>query len=66
MKLIFLLGMALFCLPSVAQQNFSPEKLWELNRLSGGDLSPDKMNILYSLSSYDIAAKETPIYMCTI
>ncbi|MEJ6492864.1 MAG: S9 family peptidase [Flavobacteriales bacterium] len=58
MKLIFLLGMALFCLPSVAQQNFSPEKLWELNRLGGGDLSPDKNNILYSLSSYDVLANK--------
>ena len=56
MKLIILLGMAFVCLPFISQENFSPEKLWELNRLGGGDLSPDKKNILFSLSSYDVAA----------
>lgn len=38
----------------MAQNTFSPEKLWELNRLGGGDLSPNGKYILYTLTSYQL------------
>ncbi len=65
MKFTLLLGIALLCLPVQAQEIFSPEKLWQLNRLGGGDLSPDKENILYSLSSYDVESNKgnTDLYV---
>jgi dipeptidyl aminopeptidase/acylaminoacyl peptidase len=55
----------MLCLPFLAQETFSPEKLWELNRLGGGDLSPDKKNILYTLSKYDIPSNKgnTDLYV---
>jgi dipeptidyl aminopeptidase/acylaminoacyl peptidase len=52
MKILILLGIGLFSLPILAQELFSPEKLWELNRISGGIISPDKKSILYSSTSY--------------
>lgn len=65
MKFILFLGISLLCLPFQAQETFSPEKLWELNRLGGGDLSPDKKNILYTLSNYDIPSNKgnTDLYV---
>ena len=65
MKLFILLGMALISIPSIAQSYFNAEKLWQLNRLSGGDLSPDKKNILYSLTNYDMASNRgnTDLYV---
>lgn len=65
MKFLLLLGLGMTCLPYQAQENFSPEKLWELNRLGGGDLSPDKKNILYSLTNYDVESNKgnTDLYL---
>ena len=48
-----------------AQEIFSPEKLWQLNRLGGGELSTDKENILYTVASYNMEANKgnTDIYI---
>ncbi|MFA7274311.1 MAG: S9 family peptidase [Crocinitomicaceae bacterium] len=54
MKILILLGIGLFCQFSFAQTNFTPEKLWELNRIGGGDVSPDHKNILYTSTSYNM------------
>ncbi len=65
MKFILLLGLGLFSLTLSAQEIFSPEKLWQLNRLGGGELSPDKENILYTLTSYNMEDNKgnTDIYI---
>src|SRR5690554_462925 len=36
------------------KQTFTPEKLWELKRISGGSVSPDGENVLYTSSVYDM------------
>ena len=33
---------------------FTEEKLWALNRLSGGEVSPDEKHVLYNVTSYDV------------
>lgn len=38
----------------LGQGVMTPEKLWELNRLSGGTLSPSEQLLLYSSKSFDI------------
>lgn len=65
MKILILLGIGLFCTTLSAQELFTPEKLWQLNRLGGGDLSPDKKNILYTLTRYDMSANKgnTDLYV---
>lgn len=55
MKIIFFLGIGLFSFPLLSQEIFSPEKLWQLNRIGGGELSPNKKNILYSSTSYNMS-----------
>ncbi|PWH85499.1 S9 family peptidase [Brumimicrobium oceani] len=49
-------GLLLLVAPFVfgQQQNFTPEKLWELKRLSGGNVSPDKSNVLFKSSVYEM------------
>tara|TARA_R110000737_G_scaffold233265_1_gene246551 strand:+ start:15198 stop:17216 length:2019 start_codon:yes stop_codon:yes gene_type:complete len=65
MKILFLLGIGLFSLPILAQNIFSPEKLWELNRIGGGEVSPNKKFVLYSSTSYDMAGNKgnTDLYL---
>lgn len=65
MKILFLLGIGLFSLPILAQEIFSPEKLWELNRIGGGLVSPNKKNVLYSSTSYKMAENKgnTDLYL---
>lgn len=55
MRNLLLIGICLFGLPSFAQEIFTPEKLWELNRIDGGTLSPDKKNLLYSSTSFKMS-----------
>lgn len=50
-KLLFIL----FLIPTVGiAQEFTPELLWKLGRLSGGTLSPDGKYILYGVSTYSV------------
>jgi dipeptidyl aminopeptidase/acylaminoacyl peptidase len=68
MKIFFLLGFVFISLSSFAQEIFTPEKLWELNRISGGLVSPDKKYILYSSSSYNMKENKgnTDLYLFDI
>lgn len=36
------------------KQSFTPEKLWDLKRISGGSVSPDNASVLYTSSVYDM------------
>jgi len=52
----FTSGLLLLVAPFIygQSQSFTPEKLWDLKRISGGDVSPDQSRVLYSSSVYDI------------
>jgi len=50
-KLLFLL----FLIPTTLfSQEFTPELLWKMGRVSGGTLSPDGKNILYGVTYYNM------------
>ena len=40
-----------------AQQPLTPEKLWELHRVSGIGLTPDKKQVLLSVTTPNVAEK---------
>lgn len=65
MKFTLFLGIFAFCLSAHAQNVFSPEKLWALNRLGGGDLSPDQKSLVYTLTQYNTQENKgnTDIYV---
>jgi dipeptidyl aminopeptidase/acylaminoacyl peptidase len=65
MKILLLLGIGLFSLPFLAQEIFSPEKLWKLNRIAGGELSPNNKSVLYSSTSYKMSENKgnTDLYL---
>ena len=52
----FTIGLMLLVTPFVfgQKQSFTPEKLWELKRISGGSVSSDNANVLYRSSVYDV------------
>lgn len=52
----FTSGLLLLVAPLVYGQtpSFTPEKLWDLKRISGGSVSPDHSSVLYRSSVYDI------------
>jgi dipeptidyl aminopeptidase/acylaminoacyl peptidase len=68
MKFLFVLGMLFFGLPLLAQEIFTPEKLWQLNRIGGGEVSPNKKNILYTSTSYEMDENKgnTDLYLFDI
>lgn len=45
-------------LAATAQDKLSPEKLWQLGRVSEEQVSPDGKNIVYGVSYYDLAANK--------
>ncbi|MBU2020571.1 MAG: S9 family peptidase [Bacteroidetes bacterium] len=49
---------------SIAQDHLTPELLWKLGRLNGGDLSPDGQTVLYTVSYYnmEVNSGNTDIY----
>lgn len=52
----FLIGCAisLIAIHSFSQNSLTPEILWKLGRVNGGDVSPDGKKALYSVTRYDI------------
>jgi dipeptidyl aminopeptidase/acylaminoacyl peptidase len=48
-----LLILAGFCV--FAQQTMTPEKLWQLNRISDQQVSPDGKMVLYGVTSYELS-----------
>ena len=50
------LGLLVMTAPLVTaqKQQFTPEKMWELKQLSGEMLSPDKKQIIYKSTVYDV------------
>jgi dipeptidyl aminopeptidase/acylaminoacyl peptidase len=44
------------CFTSLAQQTLTPELLWKLRRLSGGQVSPDGKQILFEVRTFDVPA----------
>lgn len=56
MKNLGLLVLSMFVLSAVsAQELLTPEKLWELKRVSGGTVSPDGNYLLYTVKEYDVS-----------
>ena len=54
-KYIFTLSLIVFNTLVISQeQAFTPETLWELGRLSGGEVSPDESKVLYKVTHYDV------------
>ena len=41
-----------------AQENLTPEKLWQIQRVSALGISKDKQHIIYSVSTPDVAANK--------
>ncbi|MEE9393867.1 MAG: hypothetical protein V3W41_15305, partial [Planctomycetota bacterium] len=39
---------------AAAQERMSPELLWKLARIGGGQLAPDGTSLLYSVRRYDL------------
>jgi len=60
--------MLFYGLPLLAQEIFTPEKLWQLNRIGGGEVSPNKKNILYTSTSYEMNENKgnTDLYLFDI
>lgn len=52
--LISILVLAGFSNYSFAQEVLSPELLWKLGRVGEVDVSPDKSNVLYGVTTYDV------------
>lgn len=44
---------------AIAQQPLTPEKLWELGRLSAETLTPDGKHVIYGVSQYDQKANKS-------
>lgn len=53
---------------STAQTALTPEKLWDMTRVSGAQISQDGKYMLYSLTTYDIAANKgnSDLYIQTL
>src|SRR3989339_449109 len=58
MKKILLLAVLGFIQFAQAQDNLTPEKLWQIQRVSALGISKDKQYIVYSVSTPDIAANK--------
>lgn len=52
--LVCIVGLILL-IPSQAQERLTPEKLWELGRVSLDDISPDGQSLLYGVTYYKLA-----------
>lgn len=52
---ILLLFIATLSFQPKAQNTFTPELLWQLGRVSGASISPDGNNVLYGITTYDLA-----------
>ncbi len=48
-----------FALLTQAQDRLTPEKLWELGRVSLDDISPDGQSLLYGVTYYDLAENKS-------
>ncbi|TXH56177.1 MAG: S9 family peptidase [Bacteroidia bacterium] len=55
--LLLLISMISFQL-IMAQKTMTPELLWKLNRLSGGEVSPDGKLVLFSIRSFNMEANK--------
>lgn len=58
MKLIFLISLSFITLNLTAQTLLTPEKLWDMVRVSAPKISPNGKYMLYSETRYDIAANK--------
>lgn len=58
MKVIFSFVFLAFTFVTTAQSTLTPELLWQLNRVSGGTVSPDGNFLLYSQRSFDMGANK--------
>jgi dipeptidyl aminopeptidase/acylaminoacyl peptidase len=56
MKLISIVLLSLISYLTFSQNILTPELLWKLKRVSGGQLSPDGKLILFNVKTYDMAA----------
>ncbi len=56
MKILILLCLSLFSFLSFSQNVLTPELLWKLKRVSGGQLSPDGKLVLFEVRTYDVAS----------
>ncbi len=50
--------LVLIVLPASAQERLTPELLWKLGRVSGGDLAPNGESVLFSVRRYDLRANK--------
>lgn len=68
MRLIIVFLMLLLAGVSTAQTALTPEKLWDMTRVSGAQISQDGKYMLYSLTTYDIAANKgnSDLYIQTL
>jgi dipeptidyl aminopeptidase/acylaminoacyl peptidase len=58
-KTLLLLSFALIIAnATLAQETMTPETLWKLGRVNLEDVSPDGKNVLYSVTTYDLAANK--------
>jgi dipeptidyl aminopeptidase/acylaminoacyl peptidase len=51
----FLIVSLLFTSLTAQQEQFTPEKLWQLKRLGGGAVAPNEKWVLYTLTEYTVA-----------
>ncbi len=52
-KLLILFSNILFLSPLSAQQNLTPEKMWQLGRVTGLGISNDQKSVLFSVRNYN-------------
>ena len=58
MKLVFTVLAVVFATISYSQDLLTPEKLWEMVRVSAPKISPNGKYMLYSQTTYDVAANK--------
>lgn len=68
MKIVALFVSISICSISIAQTTLTPEKLWDMTRVSGAQISQDGKYMLYSLTTYDITANKgnSDLYIQTL
>ena len=55
---LFLFSLILLTSPAFSQNGLTPEKLWELGRVSMDDMSPDGTQVVYGITRYNLEANK--------
>lgn len=68
MKYLFMAGIIASSIHANAQKPLSPEKLWELGRVSGQAITPDGTNVIYNVTKFNLQdnSGEGNLYMVPV